>query len=270
MIYVKGYGQMCNNILQYAHIYSWARENNMNAASMRFAYKYRYFSLCNQKRHTPITYLYAKFMLKLRLIDYRCIDKREDMTKEFIDRLKQNKDIVLDGWECRFPDLFIKYKEDIKSKFAIKDKYIRKIKPYIAERKEEHDISLGLHIRRGDYATWSNGALYFEDEVYIRWIKEFTALFPDKRIVVFICTNDKKLDINKYRKETGIDIEFTNGNEIEDLYALSACDYIMGVKSTFSLVASMYNDLPIYWSYDKNETISLDKFKSFDELFMDA
>lgn len=261
---------MCNNILQYAHIYAWARENNINAVSMRFAYKYRYFSLCNQKRHTLFTYLYAKLMLKLGLIDYRCIDCREDMTAEFIDRLKKKKDIVIDGWECRFPDLFIKRKEEIKSKFAIKDKFLRRIKPYIAERKEGHDIALGLHIRRGDYATWSNGALFFGDDVYIRWIKEFVALFPDKRVVVFICTNDKKLDIKKYRRETGIDVEFTNGNEIEDLYALSVCDYIMGVKSTFSLVASMYNNLPIYWSYDKNETISTDKFKTFDDLFMQA
>lgn len=270
MIYVKGYGQMCNNILQYAHIYAWAKENDIDVVSMRFAYKYRYFSLCDTVGHTPIKYANIKLRLFLNLISYKSIDKREDMNKDLYKELLRNDETVLGGWEFRVPNLFIKYKEDIKSKFAIKDKYIKKIKPYIEKKKKGHNITLGLHIRRGDYAVWNNGHFFFEDEVYIRWIKEFTALFPKKRVVVFICTNDKKLDINKYRKETGIDIEFTNGNEIEDLYALSACDYIMGVKSTFSLVASMYNDLPIYWSYDKNETISLDKFKSFDELFMDA
>lgn len=51
MIFVKGYGQMCNNILQYAHAYVWGKENNVKVVSMRFAYKYRYFEVCNYKYH---------------------------------------------------------------------------------------------------------------------------------------------------------------------------------------------------------------------------
>ena len=45
MIFVKGYGQMCNNILQYAHAYAFGREYGIKVVSMRFAYKYRYFAL---------------------------------------------------------------------------------------------------------------------------------------------------------------------------------------------------------------------------------
>ena len=37
MIFVKGYGQMCNNWLQYAHIYAWGLENGVNTVSMRFS-----------------------------------------------------------------------------------------------------------------------------------------------------------------------------------------------------------------------------------------
>ena len=44
----------------------------------------------------------------------------------------------------------------------------------------------------------------------------------------------------------------------------------MGVRSTFSLMAAFYNDLPIYWLMDKNETITLEGFKSFEDLFMEA
>ncbi|MDO5130828.1 MAG: hypothetical protein Q4D64_13035, partial [Prevotellaceae bacterium] len=43
MIFVRDKGRMCNNILQYGHVYAWAREHGKRAVSMCFAYKYRYF-----------------------------------------------------------------------------------------------------------------------------------------------------------------------------------------------------------------------------------
>ena len=71
MIFVKGYGQMCNNWLQYAHIYAWGREYGVRTVSMRFAYKYRYFHICETPWHNPATYLAAKLLIKTRLI--RCL-----------------------------------------------------------------------------------------------------------------------------------------------------------------------------------------------------
>ena len=45
---------------------------------------------------------------------------------------------------------------------------------------------------------------------------------------------------------------------------LSACDYLIGPPSTFSLVASMYRDLPLYWmdSADENQLTEA-SFKRF-------
>ena len=40
MIFVRDKGRMCNNILQFGHVYAWAREHDRKAVSMRFAYKY--------------------------------------------------------------------------------------------------------------------------------------------------------------------------------------------------------------------------------------
>ena len=36
MIFVKGYGQMCNNILQFAHAYAYGREHDIKVVAMRF------------------------------------------------------------------------------------------------------------------------------------------------------------------------------------------------------------------------------------------
>lgn len=193
------------------------------------------------------------------------------MTPQVLDELRSRKRIAVDGWHFRFPDLFLSNKKEIKEMFAIKSEYLNEIKPYMDDRLKKADISLGVHIRRGDYKTWMGGKYYFSDDVYINHIRQFMKLFPDKKVAVFICTNDRKLDIKKYKEllKEG-DIYLPNGNEIEDLYVLSQCNYLLGVKSTFSLMASFYNDRPFYWIVDKDEPMKLDNFKDFESEFMNV
>ena len=68
MIFARDKSQMCNNLLQYAHVYAWGREHGRKVISMRFSYKYQYFKIC----HTPLTgfgwYLLAKYMSALKLL----------------------------------------------------------------------------------------------------------------------------------------------------------------------------------------------------------
>ena len=51
MLFVRDKGRMCNNILQYGHVYAWAREHRRRSVSMRFAYKYPYFHICHTRYH---------------------------------------------------------------------------------------------------------------------------------------------------------------------------------------------------------------------------
>ena len=60
---------------------------------------------------------------------------------------------------------------------------------------------------------------------------------------------------------------FPKGNPGEDLCLLSHCDYLIGAPSTFSLVASMYRDLPLYWIRQPEATLSEQSFSRFDVLF---
>jgi hypothetical protein len=49
---------------------------------------------------------------------------------------------------------------------------------------------------------------------------------------------------------------------------LSACDYVMGPPSTFSLVAAMYRDIPLYRMDSGDETqMTEEAFKKFDYWF---
>ena len=59
---------MCNNILQYGHLYAWGREHGRRTVSMRFAYKYRYFRICHTAYHNFLVYVVAKYAAKWGLL----------------------------------------------------------------------------------------------------------------------------------------------------------------------------------------------------------
>ena len=268
MIFVRDKGRMCNNILQYGHVYAWGREHGRRTMSMRFAYKYQYFNICRTPWHNFMVYFIVKKLVKWKLIPSVDFDELSEPFEDKVEKIVSKKNILAEGWSVRFYDLFIKYKSEIIDMFSFNDK-INAVATRLIENKAHHcDIKLGVHIRRGDYKTWNGGKYYFSDEEYIAYIKQFSYLFQNKRVVVFVCGNDPKLNkqfyINELQKEC---VCFPKGNPGEDLCVLSKCDYIIGAPSTFSLVASMYNDTPLYWIENKEAKLDTNCFGKFDDLF---
>lgn len=267
MIFVHDKGRMANNILQYGHVYAWGREHGRQTMSMRFAYKYPWFHICHSRHHNFPTYVFAKYAAKLGLIPTVHFDEENaDYSREEQQMLKR-KMILVDGWYARFYDLFLKYKQDIIDLFQF-DETVRKTVNQMLTSLPAAHLRLGVHIRRGDYRTWQGGRYFFNDEQYIRQIRQFMNLHEAEEIQVFICGNDPELNEEIYRNTLNkAKVYFPKGNPAEDLYLLSCCDFLMGAPSTFSLVASMYHNTPLYWIEDPDNSLSNDSFQHFDTLF---
>ena len=265
MIFARDKSQMCNNLLQYAHVYAWGREHGQKVISMRFSYKYRYFHIC----HTSLTnfgwYLFAKYMAALHLLP--TISFKEDTcdVQALEQQMLRRRHFVVSGWHARFYDLFLKYRQEICELFTIDEEYTMPVKE---KMKSWDGIRLGVHIRRGDYANFYGGRFLYTDEQYLSVIRSFMKLHPSDNIVVYICSNDPILNHNYYRScLEGCKVVFPDGNPGEDICLLSHCHYLMGAPSTFTLVASMYNDLPLYWIEDPTLPVNEKSFKRFDYLF---
>lgn len=252
MLFVRDRGQMCNNILQYGHAYAWGREYGRTTMSMRFAYKYQYFHICNTRWHWFIVYLFAKMSAALKVLPVITFPTDKDVDTSAPEQLMHKyKNAVVEGWRVEFHDLFIKYKEEIIRLFAFNRDIKEKISGYMGIHDEPSDaVRLGVHIRRGDYRTFCGGKYFYDDKVYIDYIKTFAARYGEKMVKVYICGNDPHLDKDLYRSQIpSAELFFPNGNPGEDLCVLSECDYLIGAPSTFSLVASMYHDIPLLWMH---------------------
>jgi hypothetical protein len=268
MIYASDKGRMCNNILQYGHVYAWAREHGRKSVSMRFCYKYQYFHICHTRYHNFLTYVFAKYAAKWGLLPTVTFDDRSEETcRNNEQKMLQHKNFVLRGWEVRYYDLFLKYKDEILGLFAFDAPVKQKTQAFMGAKQAE-EIWLGVHIRRGDYKTWHGGRYYYEDEVYQDYIRQFCALFPGKSITVYICSNDPSLDKTSYSSVVpNGKVVFPQGGQEDDLCLLSECDWLIGAPSTFSLVASMYRDVPLCWMEEKKTELTLASFGKFDQLF---
>ena len=263
MIFVRDKGQMCNNILQYGHVYAWGREHGRTTMSMRFAYKYQYFHICNTRYHNFPTYLVAKYGAKTGLLPVVSFDQEGADYQEAEQQMLRRNTLVVEGWYARWYDLFLKYKQDIISLFAFNQDVEQRISPLL-----DDSLRLGIHIRRGDYSHFQGGRFLYSDEQYLNVIRSFLSLFPHRKTHIYICGNDPHLDKEYYLQQLlACQVTFPDGNPGEDLCLLSHCDYLIGAPSTFSLVAAMYRDLPLYWVEDPTLQVSQDSFKHFDYLF---
>lgn len=279
-MFARDKSQMCNNLLQYAHVYAWGREHGRKVVSMRFSYKYQYFHIC----HTSLTgfgwYLFAKYMAAIGLLPTASF-KHSDCNRDALERkMLRHRHIVVSGWHVRFYDLFLKYRQEICDLFRIDDRYTEPVKAKMQEaeatasgqqRPGQHlpQLRLGVHVRRGDYAQWQDGKYCFDDEVYARHINRFAALHSDHEVHVYLSTNDGSVTATAFQQLCpDVHIHHLQGTPPEDLFMLSECDCLIGPPSTFSLVAAMYRDLPLYRMDSADERLmTAEAFHLFDYWF---
>lgn len=263
MIFVRDKGQMCNNIFQYMHVCALALENGRSVMSMRFAYKYQYFHICDTSYHNYVFYLLGKFLSWTKLIP--TITYGFDLTPAIFQtnekRLLSNRHALVEGWSVRYFPLLFKHLDEMKRLFEFKAEISDKVSRYISGY--NGGVRIGVHIRRGDYATWNNGRFFFDDKAFVEKIRQLASLLGDSKITVYICGNDPGLNKDYYIKELkDMKVCFPDGNPGEDLCLLSQCDYLIGPPSSFSLMATFYDKAKLYW-LGLNEDMRLEDFHDF-------
>ena len=276
MIFARDKSQMCNNLLQFAHVYAYGREHGRHVLSMRFSYKYPYFRI-RHTRHTSFTlYLAAKVLAALRILptaSYR--DGCDPVALERI--VERHRNVVVAGWNVRYYDLFLKYRDEICSLFQIDEAYTLPVQAKMRVLDEEKGVRLGLHIRRGDYAQWADGRYFYDDKTYAAFVLGFVRLHPGETVHVYLATNDpavteeafcRTLQEGTEEGEKQPKVHLLGGTPPEDLYMLSQCNALIGPPSTFTLVAAMYRDIPLCrMDQARAEALSKEDFRKFDYWF---
>lgn len=137
----------------------------------------------------------------------------------------------------------------------------------IKQIREENDIIIGVHIRRGDYRTWNNGKFFFEFSQYKTFMERIRDLYKGKNVSFFISSNEK-FSTDLFTELKCYSFENTqNSSTILDLYTLSLCDKIIGPFSSYSRWASFYGEKPICFLENINQQFTEESFSPITDFF---
>lgn len=285
IVILNPFGQLGNRMMLFSKFITLALEENleiMNPAFLEYADSFEFFA---QNRlgaipakntfwsRTPAVANSAHALMKLAAFTAErlpFLHRRYEVVRaasgkkfnlanpEFIEKSRSKTIFFVEGW----PRLQVPYKakhaDQLRKYFRPHSKHQERIDSVLKHALKLGDVLVGIHIRHGDYRTWEDGKYFFPAEEYARVMDRLAELFPDKQ-VAFLIVSDEPQPRQVFEGQPFL---FGDGNEIEDMYSLAACDYIVGPPSTFSGWASFYGRSPRYVLKNSKGPISLKDFNT--------
>ena len=171
------------------------------------------------------------------------------------------------GWQTRTDTRYLRQTlPELKRIFRPNDTIMQKAEAMVAELKKDSDMVVGVHIRRGDYATWRNGRFFFELEEYHQFMLRVKELYKDKTVSFFISSNEK-FPLSLFEGCRCRRFGDEPSGAILDLYTLSLCDRIMGPVSSYSRWASFIGEVPLCFLESKDQQFTADSFSTIVDFF---
>lgn len=270
MIFIVGrYNELCNRLFTFANIIAFAKEYNHSVINIAFGEEYRKWFrniekdvLCRfptvetstvvWRKIIPSVFRFATLMMKLchrykifpsiRIGGQGAFFFNDTEVLDLVTKVHLSKISFFDGLYFIDRDNFVKHADLIRDFFTPIKEIECKVEEFISDIRNNHDITIGVHIRHGDYEQFCDGLFYYTTEEYCLVMRQVLALFPEKKVAFLICSNVSH-DSNAFNN---LPFYAGLGHYAEDLYTLASCDYIIGPPSTFSQWASFYGQVPRY------------------------
>jgi hypothetical protein len=287
VVIVRKSGQLGNRLLVFAHFIANAIEHGYRIANPSFhdfagyfvgtrddffvRYPVRPTSLTNRSlqsaywklltRAVPLLKPLPKAGLGLKVLDVTAKNYERpffDMSDPSFQQLVRESRalIVRDGWLFRDFGSLVRHAEVVRGVFEPVEAHANRIANVIDAARRDCDLLVGVHIRHGDYARWKGGRYFYAAADYARLITRLRDSVPGQRVRFLVCS-DAPQDLATF---AGLDAVPGPNHQLEDMYAFAACDYVMGPPSTYTLWASFYGSVPLYYVEDIEAPVTLADF----------
>ncbi|HEY0077479.1 MAG TPA: hypothetical protein VGB73_02455 [Pyrinomonadaceae bacterium] len=279
-------GQLANLLFLSAQFIACARENHFTLVNPAFEDYARYFETTRRDlfcRYPPResmlpataalrkilyrTCYYAARVLVRSRVETRflraiALDWEERFNlgdAEFRASLAARRQLIFaQGWLFRDDEAVSRQAGEVRKFFEPLAEHRERVASLVAEARGGADVLVGVHIRQGDYRTHLGGRYFYELEVYASLMERVAATLgaEGRRVRFLICSNEPQEGdaLSRLSWTAG------TGHLVEDLYALAACDYILGPPSTFTMWASFYGEVPLYFVEDPERTPRTEDF----------
>lgn len=174
----------------------------------------------------------------------------------FLHRVRRSRLLFTDGWLFHDRPALARHKSTIRRFLCPRPSLLRRSERVVEAARRSGDVLVGVHIRRGDYASFLGGKYFYDLSDYVRWVEQAKELFPNKR-ASFLVSSDED---TRSAFAGNDDVFYCEGHPVADLYALALCDFLVGPPSTFSMWASYYGSVPLFMTSDRDSRLDLAGF----------
>jgi hypothetical protein len=263
------YGQLGNRLFVFAHFIGWGIEHSSVIANPAFDEYAQYFEgtaddpWCrypprpSPSRHIArarhrnynavrlASQIGSRLRLRTPLIGCENIGGDELCQlgdKEHAPALLGRKLTLVRGWQYRDEASLQKHAAAIRAYFTPRAPHLRTTEAVVAAARATCDVLVGVHIRRGDYINFMDGRYYYEQSVYRELMDKVRRRRLKGREIGFLVCSDEPVDAAFYR---GLNVHRGPDHPIEDMYAFTRCDNLIGPPSTYTMWASYYGNVPL-------------------------
>jgi hypothetical protein len=161
---------------------------------------------------------------------------------EFLALARRPGFLIAKGWLFRAYASFAQHADALRRFFTPIEIHRRKVAALLARLRHTADVVVGVHVRQGDYRAFCGGRFFYDTRQYANVLQGVTGLFAGQTVAFLLCSDTAQ----PAAAFAGLNVMFGTHHVVEDLYALAACDYLIGPPSTFSQWASFYGAVPRY------------------------
>jgi hypothetical protein len=283
IVIAKGVGRLANRLLLFAHFIGAATEHGFAVANPAFRQYAKYFPrtardlLCRfpsgralwappGSRHLLYeATLWTAGMLHSLQRTGREVglirlprDQRLDLdSPAFLDAVRRYRLLFVQDWYFRSVVDCQRHRNVIRDYLTPWDHHLARSRASLEPARCRGRFVIGVHVRRGDYRGFRGGRFYYSHAQYRAVMTRVEAAFPSENVSFLVCS-DEPVPHDAFH---GLDVLHGPGQELEDLYALAACDRLIGPPSTYSAWASFYGDVPCYQVDDTTSPVEAAEFE---------
>ena len=176
-------------------------------------------------------------------------------------QIKPNKINLIRHWDISSSNSIKFQQHKIRNYLSPNKKFVVSAEKIITDLRSNYDCIVGIHARRGDYATYLAGIHYHSWESYLNWGNETKKAleFSGKKNVGIVICSDEVPPTSITKRQS---MHFSSSNEIMiDINLLSRCDYNLGPPSSFGTWVSWFGKVPRLVVHNNTEITSLGQFK---------
>ena len=269
IVIAKKVGRLANRMLLFAHFIGTAEEHGLTILNPSFVPFGRYFPSTSRNlvaRYPPRTatvrmpdlpreaiYVGVTAWADARrrrqeagkdvgLIRLRRDQKVDIGSAEFLDAARSHRTLLIQDWFFRNEENCARHADAIRAYFRPHPRHLGRAHRVVERARAEGRLVIGVHIRRNDYRGFKDGRFFFTHAQY-REVMQAALESHGTRDVAFLVCSDAPIPDAAFG---GLQTFRGTGHELEDLYALAACDRLIGPPSTYNRWASFYGDVPLF------------------------